>query len=71
MGAGEKMSISRLVKEGYKLTKEECLKIGGHCYEQGSCAISAYPPIYHRICKHCGHRQESVTIPEKDLWRDD
>lgn len=65
------MGISRLVEEGYTLTKEECLKIGGHCYEIENNIIATIPPISHRVCKHCGHRQESKPMMETDLWRDD
>jgi len=59
------------MSEKYKLTKEECLKIGGHCYEIDDQVICTNPPIYHRVCKHCGHRQEYRPITEADLWRDE
>lgn len=52
------------------LTKEECLKIGGHCYEEESSVVLTNPPIYHRVCKHCGHRQQGMAQPLMH-WEDD
>lgn len=53
-----------------KISKEECLKIGGHCYEYENIVINTNPPIYHRICKHCGWVQEGMTQPNIN-WFDD
>jgi hypothetical protein len=54
----------------HPLTKEECVKIGGHCYVQDQLVLMSNPPRYTRTCKHCGHRQISVPITEEDKWRD-
>ena len=54
----------------YTLTKEECLKIGGHCYETEFCSCGN-PPTYYRSCIHCGHKQKRKSVTEENLWRDD
>lgn len=53
-----------------KLTEEECIAISGHCYEVSNQVVMTLPPIYHRICKHCGKRQES-RVHDSFEWRDD
>ena len=54
----------------YLMSKEECLKIGGHCYEVSPMVVLTYPPIYHRTCKHCGHTQQGQ--PQSDIgWEDE
>lgn len=53
----------------YPLTKEECEKIGGHCYEMDDLVIATNPPIHTRTCKHCGHKQTGRLQPEID-WGD-
>lgn len=57
-------------KTKYSISKKKCLAMGGHCYEVSNYVIDTMPPIYHRVCKHCGHKQEGVRQPEMD-WRDD
>ncbi len=45
----------------YPLTKEECLKMGGHCFEEMEAYTMSTPQtllVSTRICKHCGHKQE-------------
>jgi hypothetical protein len=55
----------------YPLTKEECLKIGGHCYVEEPFILLSNPPRSIRICKHCGNRQISVPPrTEEESWRD-
>ena len=54
----------------YPLTFEQCLEMGGHCYEDTSYVIDTYSPIYHRTCKHCGHVQEGQRQPTI-AWRED
>jgi len=46
-----------------KLTEEECLKIGGHCYEVSNFVVDTFPETYHRTCKHCGHTQHGRKQP--------
>lgn len=53
----------------YPLTEEECLRIGGHCYEQSNIVIDTFPETYHRICKHCGHTQHGWHQPNIK-WED-
>ncbi len=51
--------------ENKKLTEEECLKIGGHCWELEPYTLTTDPPISVRKCKHCGkiqHGQEQPSI---------
>ncbi len=52
------------------ISKEECLKIGGHCYEIDNGVVCTNPPIYHRVCKHCGWVQEGREQPNMK-WEDD
>lgn len=47
--------------------KEECLELGGHCYEEDDVIVDTMPPIYHRRCKHCGWVQTRST----GNWHDD
>lgn len=54
--------------EEYPLTKGRCLEICGHCYEMEDTVVCTNPPIFHRVCKHCGHRQEGRS---HDYWQDD
>ncbi len=60
-------------REGHKLTEDECLAIGGHCYEQDDWAVTltCMPPVTccYRTCKHCGHRQLGRTQPSV-AWQD-
>jgi len=53
-----------------KLTEEECLKIGGHCWVVDNYVVLTNPPIYHRRCKHCGKVQEGHSQP-RVRWADD
>ena len=53
----------------FPLTEEECLRIGGHCYKVSDYVVDTLPPIYHRVCKHCGHIQHGVEQP-KMKWTD-
>ena len=52
------------------ISKEECLKIGGHCYEESNIVVDTLPPIYHRACKHCGWVQRGSKQPIIN-WHDD
>ncbi len=54
----------------YPLSKEECEKIGGHCYELDNVVVDTLPPIYHRVCKHCGWVQEGSRQADMN-WHDD
>jgi len=50
-------------EETRRLTEEECLKIGGHCYEFAPYVLPTDPPISVRICKHCGKKQHGREQP--------
>lgn len=43
-------SVVLSVQLEYPITAEQCLKIGGHCYEPDAMGNR-------RACKHCGHSQ--------------
>jgi len=53
----------------YPLSEEECLKIGGHCWEIDLSIIPTNPPTFIRICKHCGKRQIGRR-QEPIIWSD-
>jgi hypothetical protein len=44
-----------------KLSEEECLSIGGHCFKRENIVYSSNPPQYPETCRHCGKRR--VAIP--------
>lgn len=56
------------------MTKEECLAIGGHCYEHLRVISDKVEEYCYRQCKHCGHtqkqRQVLVSIPVAERWED-
>ena len=73
--------MKKLYNKHIRLTEEECLEIGGHCWnfhranevvnrfgdQQGS-MNSVYYPLgepCYRTCKHCGKRQV-----HKESWED-
>ena len=58
------------MRKEYPLTKEECIKIGGHCFEISNEVVLTNPPIYHRICKHCGYKEEG-TQRDSFNWHED
>jgi len=60
-----------LFPKKYPLTEEDCVKIGGHCYEILSSVAYGNPEVtrYTRICKHCGKVQTGVE--QDDVrWED-
>lgn len=51
--------------DDYPLTESECEDIGGHCYDRTPDVKLSDPPVYTRVCRHCGkaqrgRRRESV-----------
>lgn len=40
-----------------QISEEECIKMGGHCWEDEDAIGLSLPPVYWRHCKHCGKRQ--------------
>lgn len=48
-----------------KLSEEECLSIGGHCYKRENIVLTSDPPQYPETCRHCGKRR--VAIP-REPW---
>ena len=53
----------------FPLTKEECLKIGGHCWVDDPWIYATTAPIHSQHCKHCGKRQEGRQQDPID-WHD-
>ena len=47
---------------GKKMTEEDCLAMGGHCYVEIKMLMSD-PPISVRACKHCGKVQHGRHQP--------
>lgn len=52
-----------MIEEPKKLTEEECLLMGGHCYVKSDVVIDTFPETYHRTCKHCGKTQHGREQP--------
>ncbi len=59
-----------LEKQKGKLTKEECLEMGGHCFVDSGFVTSNINTVHHRHCKHCGKRQRGMRQPDID-WIDE
>jgi len=53
------------------LGEDECVAIGGHCYEIEPYILTSNPPRSRRVCKHCGKRQLSIPWSPKGEWQDD
>ena len=51
------------------MTEEECVAIGGHCYEMENYVLTSDPPQYDRTCKHCGKQQRGRAQESID-WHD-
>jgi len=73
----EGKDITSLETEVFKDEIKELGKTGllcnvfGHQWEETGEIILTNPPISHRVCRVCGKQQESRTIREEDMWRDD
>lgn len=51
------------------LTEEECVRLGGHCYERTGAMLTSAIPQYPEICKHC--KKGRVAIPREPFeYRD-
>lgn len=48
--------------ETFKLSQEECVTNGGHCYEWAGFSYPTYPRQYPEFCKHCGKKR--IAIPQ-------
>lgn len=38
----------------YPVAFEDCIKMGGHCFESTDRVLLTNPPQYPEVCKHCG-----------------
>lgn len=50
------------------MTEEECVAIGGHCWQSSNELLMTSPPQSIRTCKHCG-KQQTGTPREPMEWR--
>lgn len=46
-----------------KMTEEECIEMGGHCFEVQNYHLTIDPPLSVRICKHCGKTEYGHSQP--------
>jgi hypothetical protein len=54
---------------GTALTEEECVRLGGHCFERLDLMLTSATPQYPEKCKHCG--KQRVAIPREPFeYRD-
>lgn len=53
----QKIILKTSIKGCYTLSKEDCKRIGGHCWEIQNEILCSIPPQSVRICKHCGKRE--------------
>ena len=54
-----------MIRQLFHLTEEECLDVGGHCFERLNTVLTSNPPKYPEVCKHCGKRR--VAVP-REAW---
>lgn len=45
------------------MTPEECVALGGHCFEPVGTALTTTPPQYPEECRHCPQRR--IAIPQE------
>lgn len=45
--------MSHMLKPTKEVSSEDCVKIGGHCWEGTGMVYSSNPPQYPEKCKHC------------------
>lgn len=45
------------------MSEDECVKIGGHCFERTGVVYASYPPQYPEKCKHCGKVRVGTPQP--------
>jgi hypothetical protein len=48
---------------GEAVTEEECVRMGGHCFERTGICLTSNPPQYPEKCRHCGKGR--VAIPQE------
>lgn len=51
------------------MTEDECVAIGGHCWEVADYLLATNPPQSVRACRHCGKRQTGREQPSY-VWLD-
>lgn len=47
------------------MTKEECVAMGGHCWQRTDMVLDSLPPQYPEYCKHCPARR--IGIPQEPM----
>jgi len=55
--SGTETTTTYKTEKKHPLSEEECVRIGGHCYESDGMVYTSNPPMFRRICKHCGKSQ--------------
>lgn len=64
--------VTSVIRGGRKpptLTEDECVAVGGHCFESDGITLTSNPPQYPETCKHCGKRR--IATPRHPMeYRD-
>jgi hypothetical protein len=70
IGEGAQVTTAYLGTAPHELmTEEECVRHGGHCYEDTGEATASVPMQFRQKCKHCG--KQRVAIPREPFeYRD-
>lgn len=45
------------------MSEADCVKHGGHCFEDTGTVLTSLPPQYPQECKHC--RKRRVAVPRE------
>lgn len=53
-----KMEVYYAPKKPLDINKENCARLGGHCWEESEATPVGGQQFHFRICKHCGMKQE-------------
>lgn len=57
-GAGKEFTN---VTRGNRMTEQDCIDIGGHCFKSEDIILTTNPPQYPETCIHCGKRRIGTT----------
>jgi hypothetical protein len=69
LGDGAPHETAYLVPPHEMMTEEECVRHGGHCFEDTGEVLASNPPQYKQRCRHCA--KERVAIPREPFeYRD-
>ena len=63
LGDGAPHETAYLVPPHEMMSEEECVRHGGHCFEDTGEVLASVPPQYKQKCRHCG--KQRVAVPRE------